>query len=289
MKIRKAVITAAGLGTRLLPLTKEIPKEMAPLFAPGTGGITVKPTIHIIFETLYQAGIRNFSIIVGRGKRVLEDYFTPDNLYMELLRMKGSIERGSELEKFYKMILDSKIFFINQPYPRGFGDAVLQAEAFVSNEPFILHAGDDIVLSKHQDHIARLIDVFNRYDADAVLLLEEIDDPRSYGVVKGAEIEPLILRVEDIVEKPAHPPSNLAVVAVYVFKPSIFDYLKQVKPNKHGEIGLTEAIKLMILDNKDVYAVKLRDDEVRLDVGTPERYWNALVKSYEWATKYGKA
>jgi len=119
MKIRKAVITAAGLGTRLLPLTKEIPKEMMPLFAPGMEGVTVKPTIHIIFETLYQAGIRNFSIIIGRGKRVLEDYFTPDNLYMELLRMKGSDKRGSELEKFYKMILDSKVFFINQPRPRG--------------------------------------------------------------------------------------------------------------------------------------------------------------------------
>jgi len=285
MSIEKAVITAGGLGTRLLPVSKEIPKEMLPLFSLSDGTIALKPVIHIIFENLFSIGIREFCVVVGRGKRVLEDYFTPDINFIDLLQSKGLSNRAENLRKFYSMVLQSRIFFVNQPTPRGFGDAVLHAEPFVGDKHFLLHAGDDVVLSHDCDHLKRLIRVFREFDADAVLLVEEVEDPRAYGVVMGKAVDDYgnVLKLIDIVEKPEKPPSNLAVVAVYVFKPKIFNYIKRVEPDSSGEIQLTYAIKLIIDDGCDVYGVKLRPGEKRLDVGTPQSYWKALYESYQWA------
>jgi len=283
----KAVITAAGLGTRLLPATKEMPKEMLPLFTLSSVGlITLKPVIQIVFESLYNAGIRDFCFVVGRGKRVLEDYFTPDYSFDKLLRTRGLVNKAEELLEFYKAIESSRIFFVNQPEPKGFGDAVLRAKAFVSNEPFILHAGDDVVLSENSSHVQKLINVFNKYLADSVFLVEEIEDPRQYGVIIGKTVNNHdIVKVLDIVEKPRRPPSNLAVIAIYMFKPKIFNYLEEVKPDEKGEIQLTTAIKMLVDNGGEVYAVKLKPDERRLDVGTPNNYWKALYESYQWALR----
>jgi len=285
--VRKAVITAAGLGTRLLPFTKEFPKEALPLFAPSNSGLGLKPIIQIIFESLWRAGFRDFCIIVGRGKRAIEDYFTPDFGFTSQLRARGLGWRASSLEDFYRMVLESRIFFVNQPEPKGFGDAVLYAEPFVDSEPFLLHAGDDIVLSNDQSHVKRLIDAFTALSADAVMLVEEVEDPRDYGVVVGEPVEELegVLRVVDVVEKPEKPPSKLAVVAIYIFKPVIFGYIRKVAENSVGEVQLTDAIKFMVLDGLKVYAVKLYNNERRLDVGTPEKYWKALVESYEYTKR----
>jgi len=286
--IRKAVITAAGLGTRLLPFTKEFPKEMLPLFAPFSGGLGLKPVIQIIFESLWAAGFRDFCVVVGRGKRVIEDYFTPDFNFTSQLRAKGLGWRASPLEDFYRMVLESRILFVNQPEPRGFGDAVLYAEPFVGSEAFLLHAGDDVVLSDDQSHLRRLVDTFTALGADAAMLVEEVEDPRDYGVVVGEPIEGFegVLRVVDIVEKPERPPSRLAVVAIYVFKPVVFSYIRRVAGGGAGEVQLTDAVRLMVLDGLKVYAVKLRSCERRLDVGTPEKYWRALVESYEYAKRF---
>ena len=286
MVIRKAVITAAGLGTRLLPTTKEIPKEMLPLFSFNNDSeLGLKPIIHMIFEGLFEVGIKEFCFIVGRGKRVLEDYFTPDANFVNLLNNRGLGVRVKELQRFYSMITKSKIFFINQSEPRGFGDAVLHAEPFVGSEPFILHAGDDVVLSFNNDHIRRLVNVFKEYNADAVVLMEEVEDPRAYGVALGKAVDDYgnILRLTDVVEKPKKPPSNIAVIAIYVFKPKIFDYIRRVNPDDKGEIQLTNAVKLMIEDNGKVFGVRLKPGEKRLDVGTPRTYWRALYESYQWA------
>ena len=285
MGVKKAVITAGGLGTRLLPVSKEIPKEMLPLFSLSNGVIGLKPIVHMVFENLFSVGVREFCFIVGRGKRVLEDYFTPDVGFVDLLQSKGLGGRVECLKKFYSMVFESKIFFINQPVPKGFGDAVLHAEPFVGDESFLLHAGDDVVLSRNCDHFRRLVGVFEEYDADATVLIEEVEDPRAYGVALGKAVDNYgnVLRLIDIVEKPEKPPSNIAVIAIYVFKPKIFNYIRMVEPDSRGEIQLTHAVKLMIDDGGEVYGVKLRPGEKRLDVGTPRTYWSALYESYHWA------
>lgn len=285
--IRKAVITAAGLGTRLLPLTKEVPKEMLPLFIYTLNGISFKPVIQIVFESLHSFGVHEFCFIVGRGKRVIEDYFTPDKSFLDLLNSRDLGYRAKVLKEFYKLIKNAKIFFVNQPEPRGFGDAVLYAEPFVASEPFILHAGDDVVISRGNDHLNRLIKVFQEYNADCVILAEEVEDPKAYGVITGKAVDDLghILRVLDIVEKPKKPPSNIATIAIYIFKPIIFDFLRRVEPDNTGEIQLTNAIRLMVKDGYRVFAVKLYPHEKRLDVGNPEKYWYALKCSYEYAIK----
>ncbi|RLE89434.1 MAG: hypothetical protein DRN04_16330, partial [Thermoprotei archaeon] len=201
MGVKKAVITAGGLGTRLLPVSKEVPKEMLPLFSLSNGIIGLKPIVHIVFECLFSVGIREFCFIVGRSKRVLEDYFTPDVGFVDLLQGRGLGDRAECLKEFYSMVFRSKMFFINQPYPRGFGDAVLHAEPFVGIEPFILHAGDDVVLSRNCDHFKRLIKVFEEYNADATVLLEEVEDPRAYGVALGKAVDNYgnVLKLTDIV------------------------------------------------------------------------------------------
>ena len=284
MMVRKAVITAGGLGTRLLPATKETPKEMLPIFAFNQSeGIYLKPVVQVVFESLYEIGFRDFCFVVGRGKRAVEDHFTPDYQFVHLLEEKGLKYQVDELNRFYRMIVDSKILFVNQPDPKGFGDAVLRAESFVGPEPFLVHAGDDLILSNNGRHLRRLLKTFNKNNADIVFLVEEVRDPRQYGVVKAEFVEKGVLHVLDIVEKPREPPSNLAVVAIYAFKPSIFDKLKKTKPDKKGEIQLTDAIKAAIDNGEKVLAVKLHKDEKRLDVGNPRRYWDALRESYEWA------
>ena len=284
MTVRKAVITAGGLGTRLLPATKETPKEMLPIFAFNQSkGVYPKPVVQVVFESLYEVGFRDFCFVVGRGKRAVEDHFTPDYQFIHLLERKGLKYQVEELNRFYHMIVNSKILFVNQPEPRGFGDAVLRAESFVSSEPFLVHAGDDLILSDNSSHLRRLLKTFNKNNADIVFLVEEVENSRQYGVVKAEFVEKGVLHVSDIVEKPQEPPSNLAVVAIYVFKPSIFDKLKKTKPDKKGEIQLTDAIKAAIDSGERVFAVKLHKDEKRLDVGNPRRYWDALRESYEWA------
>ena len=284
MTVRKAVITAGGLGTRLLPATKETPKEMLPLFTFNESeGVHLKPVVQVVFESLYEVGFRDFCFVVGRSKRAVEDHFTPDYQFVHLLEEKGLKCQVEELNRFYRMIVNSKILFVNQPEPRGFGDAVLRAESFVGSEAFLVHAGDDLILSNNGGHLRRLLKAFDKNNADVVFLVEEVENPRQYGVVKAEFMEEGILRVLDIVEKPREPPSNLAVVAIYVFKPSIFDKLRKTEPDKKGEIQLTDAIKAAIDSGEKVLAVKLCENEKRLDVGNPRRYWNALRESYEWA------
>ena len=284
MTVRKAVITAGGLGTRLLPATKETPKEMLPLFTFNESeGVYLKPVVQVVFESLYEVGFRDFCFVVGRSKRAVEDHFTPDYQFVHLLEEKGLKCQVEELNRFYRMIVNSKILFVNQPEPRGFGDAVLRAESFVGSEPFLVHAGDDLILSNNGGHLKRLLKAFDENNADVMFLVEEVENPRQYGVVKAEFMEEGILHVLDIVEKPRKPPSNLAVVAIYVFKPSIFDKLRKTEPDKKGEVQLTDAIKAAIDSGEKVLAVKLHEDEKRLDVGNPRRYWDALCESYEWA------
>lgn len=280
-RVRKAVITAAGLGTRLLPLTKEVPKEMLPIFVKGFHGeLLLKPLTQVIFEQLYSVGIREFFIIVGRGKRAIEDYFTPDQGFIELLRNKDKNDYADEMERFYKMIYESVVVFLNQPEPKGFGDAVLKAKGLI-DETFLVHAGDTYIASKNLEHLVRLIDVHSRYSCSATLLVMEVEDPRPYGVVGGRSVEEDVWMVERIEEKPDKPWSNIAILPVYVFESEIFNCLETIPPGKGGEFQLTDGIGCLVKKGRRVMAVKLPKHIHRLDIGSPNTFWEALEVSYK--------
>jgi len=275
------VIPAAGLGTRLLPVTKEQPKEMLPLFANGADGRgCLKPVLQLIFEELYDAGIREFCFVIGKGKRAIEDHFTPDLDYLELLKGYGKAELASDLEEFYSRLRDSVMVWINQPEPKGFGDAVSKSRPFVEDEEFVVHAGDTHILSPGGRHFKRLMDAYARLGAEAVFTAQRIRDPRNYGVVEEFEAMDGIHLVRRVVEKPESPRSDLAVMPIYVFKSSIFAAISKAGPGLRDEIWLTDAIQHLVDEGKPIYAVEMEADEIRLDVGDPEAYWAALQGSY---------
>ena len=272
-RIRKAVITAAGSGTRLLPFSKETPKEMLPYCARAKDGrLILKPILQVVYESLHGHGCREFCFVVGRGKRSIEDYFLVDN--------SAKYSANDDLQDFYKRIRSSRIAYVQQPLPRGFGDAVLQAKLFSERNNFVLHAGDDVILSPSNGHMRRLEDAFFSCDADIALLVDSVENPEQYGVVEGRDIGNGCIRVESIEEKPRRPKTNLAVIATYIFKPSIFSELENIKPDKSDEIQLTDAIKSLIVKGKCI-AVKLEKGERRIDVGTPESYVACIKDSFE--------
>lgn len=280
--IRKVVIPAAGLGTRLFPATKEQPKEMLPIFSTtSNGSLSVKPLLQLVFEQLYDSGLREFCYVVGREKRSIEDHFTPDSNSINMLEGMGKNGQATNLEGFYQKLRTSTVMWVNQPEPKGFGNAVLMAQPFVQNERFLVHAGDSCILSKNMDHIKLLLDAYKRLNADVAFIVLEIENPRQYGIIEGEEAEPGIYKVKTAIEKPEKPPTNLAIMAMYVFRPIIFKALEQTQPGRGGEIQLTDAIQRLIDGGLNVYAVKLENDYKNLDIGNPERYWDALSLSYE--------
>ncbi|AWR93951.1 sugar phosphate nucleotidyltransferase [Acidianus brierleyi] len=247
-----AVITAAGLGTRMLPASKEIPKEMFPI--PFQGNF--KPVIQIIFEQLFDSGIRDFVIVVGKGKRVIEDHFTPDYDFISYLEDKGKTKQAEDLRSFYQKIEGSNIAFVNQSEPRGFGDAVLRAEPFVE-EDFILVAADTILGKIPLEKMK-----INSF------LTTEVEDPRPYGVVV-VEGE----KVLDVEEKPAYPKSNLIIVPYYHFNEEIFPALREIK--WEGELQLTDGIKYLMRKGREFRAIKVNDV---YDLGNVENYITSLRK-----------
>jgi len=275
--IGKVVVPAAGLGTRLLPATKEQPKEMLPFFTRRLDGqLCLKPMLQLVFEELYEAEFREFCFIVGRGKRSIEDHFTIDNAFLDYLRAKNEFSARSELEGFYEKIQRSSIVFVNQPVAAGFGDAVYHAKPFTGDVPFMVHAGDDLIVSKNNEHLNSLISTFEEYNADVALYVERVRNPTKYGVVVGKRISKKIIKVGDILEKPSSPPSNIAAVGVYVFNGKIFRAIEKTEPDKNNEIQLTDAIRQLINEGNDVYAIELSRDQRRIDMGTPASYWSAL-------------
>ncbi|KXB03850.1 hypothetical protein AKJ45_00325 [candidate division MSBL1 archaeon SCGC-AAA261F19] len=283
----KAILPAAGLGTRLLPATKEQPKEMLSLFCKGENDqLCVKPLLQLVFEQLHDAGFEEFCFVVGRGKRSIEDHFTPDNDYVELMHDQGKDQLGKELWSFYEKVKNSKIVWVNQPEPRGFGDAVLKARNYADDDRILVHAGDTYIISHDNSHLDLMVRVHEDLNSEATLLLQEVEDPRMYGVVEaeGTE-EDGVYEVKNAIEKPDEPPTNLAVMPVYIFEPSIFDVLERTPPGKGDEIQLTDGFVKLIEEGKNVNAVKLEPDEIRWDIGTAETYWEALKASYRFVEK----
>lgn len=277
----KAVITAAGIGTRMLPATKEVPKEMLPVVIYKNGKASLRPTLQVIFESLYDVGIRDFCFVVNRFKRVIENHFSPDYEFIKFLQEKGKGDEAKDLIEFYNKVKNSTIVYVNQYEPFGFGHAVLITESFVGSDSFIVHAGDDYILSKDNNHLKKLLKTYEEYKANVVLLLEEIDDPRKYGVVSGNFVDEGIIEISNIVEKPKEPPSNLAIIAIYIFNSLIFEALRKVGFDPSGEIPLSIAIDYVAKKYGSVYGVKLDPGESRIDVGNPLTYIHGLFKLYK--------
>ena len=272
--IKKIVIPAAGLGTRLLPITKEIPKEMMPLFLQDKEGeMSVKPLIQIIYEKFFHFGLREYCIIVGRQKRIIEDHFTSDQEFSKKFR-KNSKYR-IDLEKFYFMLNRTKLFWINQQEPNGFGDAVWYAESFVGNDDFLVSAGDTL-LPKGDKIIKKLMNAKLKGKNDAILLLKEVPDPRRFGVavINQTKNKDIITNVE---EKPKNPKSNLSIVALYRFGPSIFKALNDIRSGQK-ELQLTDAIQKLIDWGGNVSAIHLNENDRVIDIGTADSYLETITK-----------
>jgi UTP--glucose-1-phosphate uridylyltransferase len=244
-RIRKAVIPAAGYGTRFLPVTKAIPKEMIP--------IVDKPVIQYIVEEALQSGIEEILIITGHGKRAIEDHFDT-NIDLELqLRQQGK----DQLLHLVQDISSINIHYIRQKHMRGLGDAIRCAESFIDNEPFAVLLGDDVVYNPEQPALKQMMDAFSRLGA-TMLGCQEVPQElvSRYGIVQGQPTDDdRVVKLINMVEKPAvdEAPSRLAALGRYILTPDIFEILRRVQPGKGGEIQLTDALRLMA-DREAVYA-----------------------------------
>lgn len=282
--IDKAVIAAAGLGTRLLPATKEQPKEMLPVYSRSRNGqACLEPVLQLIFEQLYDVGLREFCMVIGRGKRAIEDHFTQDYSFAGELRNSNRLSAAEDLEAFYRRLDDSVISWVTQPEPKGFGDAVLRARRAVGDSDFVVHAGDAYIVSTGNSYFRRLTTIFERGESSGVLLIHELSDPRQKGVAEVRSLGTDCYEVLSVEEKPEKPKTRLGIEPVYIFRPDLFQALDRTKPGKGGEIQVTDAVQLMIAEGAKVHATMLLEDEVRLDVGDAESYWEALSISYKLA------
>ena len=269
----KVVITAAGKGTRLLPFTKEMPKEMMPIFSQAfTKNRVVTPLLQYIYEQLYSMNFKDYCFIVGREKRSIEDHFTPHETYLK--QLTGDYKKI--VTKFYQKLENSHLVWINQNKPLGFGDAVKRAERYVGKEDFIVHAGDVAILSNTKHPIARLIETSKKnQDVKAILLCKEVKDFQRYGVPTVTKISSNLFSVNEVIEKPQKPKSNLGILPLYYFKSDIFSSLKKIKLGKGKEFQLTDAIQDLIDKKEKVLAISLNNKEEEVDVGNVNSYKNA--------------
>ena len=277
----KVVITAAGKGTRLLPFTKEMPKEMMPIFSQiFTKNRVVLPLLQYIYEQLYSMNFRDYCFVVGREKRSIEDHFTPHETYLK--ELTGDYKKF--IADFYKKLENSHLVWINQNRPLGFGDAVKRAERYVGKEDFIVHAGDVTILSKSKHPITRLIDIAKKYpDAKAILLCKKIKDSKKYGVPTVEKISNDLFKVKEVIEKPDKPKSNFGILPLYYFRSDIFSSLKKIKKGKGSEYQLTDAIQDLIKEKQKVLAITLNKNEDEIDVGTVESYRNSQEITFKKA------
>jgi UTP--glucose-1-phosphate uridylyltransferase len=266
MKVRKAIIPAAGLGTRFLPATKAQPKEMLP--------IVDKPTIQYIVEEAIASGIEQILIITGRGKRAIEDHFDRSLELEEELRRKGQEELLAQVVDIGSLV---DIHYIRQKEPRGLGHAIYCAKAFIGDEPFAVLLGDDIVDSE-KPCLRQLMDIFEEYHT-TVLGVQRVpwEDVSKYGIVAGKEIDEHIFKIKDMIEKPdrEETTSNLAILGRYIIRPSIFDYLENAVPGKGGEIQLTDALHHQ-MESEAMYAFEFEGR--RYDVGNKLGFLQATVE-----------
>ncbi len=267
-RIRKAVIPAAGFGTRFLPETKAMPKEMLP--------IVDKPTIQYIVEEIRASGIEQILIISGHAKRAIEDHFDSSPELEEHLYESGKMDLLKEVRK----VASVKIHYTRQQYMRGLGDAILCAKEFMDGEPFGVILGDDVVYNGNgEPALKQLMDQYEKTGGTVIgCQIVPKEQVSSYGIVDGeATADPNLVRVRDMVEKPAveEAPSQFAALGRYVITPDVFEVLEQTKPGKGGEIQLTDALRVMAHHQK-VFAYNFTGK--RYDTGNKLGYLKATVE-----------
>jgi UTP--glucose-1-phosphate uridylyltransferase len=274
-RIRKAVIPVAGVGTRLLPATKSQAKEMLP--------VGRKPAVQYIVEEMAACQVDRILLVTGANKTSIEDHFDYDEELVRRLRVTGKEELLAQV------LFDSlrvQIHYTRQPMQLGLGDAVAHGEVFTGEEPFVVALGDSIVTAgrARQHPLSRLVAAFESSPGcDGVIVFENIDRAQSgnYGIAQVAgrfrPEEPF--RLEDIVEKPrpSEAPSTYAVAGRYVFTPSLYAYLKRIRPGYGEELQLTDAIRLLIRDGGQVLGILMTNGERRFDIGNYESYWKAFL------------
>lgn len=262
MRIRKAVIPAAGLGTRVLPATKAIPKEMLPL--------ADKPTIQYIIEEAVASGIEHVIIVTSRTKRAIEDHFDESPELSAALERKGDFKKLEMLERIENMV---QLSFTRQPAPRGLGHAILMAKDLVGDEPFGVLLGDDLVVNDEHPCLGQLMDVHERFGGCVIAAMRVPREQISrYGNVDlGENVSPGTYRIRDLVEKPKpeEAPSNLAVIGRYILTPDVFTALEVTQPGSGGEIQLTDGIRAL-LRRQPVFAHEF--EGTRFDTGDPVSY-----------------
>ncbi len=267
MKVRKAVIPAAGLGTRFLPATKAMPKEMLP--------IVDKPTIQYIIEEAIASGIEEILIITGRSKRSIEDHFDK-SVELELeLKEKGKEDLLEMVQDISNLV---NINYVRQKEPKGLGHAILCAKTFIGNEPFAVLLGDDIVYNNENPALKQLIDIYDEKQG-SVLGVQSVkqEDVDKYGIVSGSKIGSRLYTVDDLIEKPSieEAPTNVAILGRYIISPAIFPILEQTQKGSGGEIQLTDALKTLA-KQESMYAYDFEGK--RYDVGNKLGFLEANVE-----------
>jgi UTP--glucose-1-phosphate uridylyltransferase len=282
--ITKAIVPAAGLGTRLLPATKSQPKEMLP--------VGRKPILQFVVEELLAADINQLLIITGRRKRTIEDHFDSDPQLISAIKHAGNNDRLAELTFIEGK---SRLYYTRQSTPKGLGHAVSLGADFVDNEHFVVALGDSLIAAEEPaDSIRAMIDAHIDLKAAATIAVENVssEDTSHYGIVDVNDVDPSPgnpLKMIGVVEKPQPntAPSTLAIAARYVFAPSIFEALERTSPDMGGEIQLTDAIQIMIQMGHPVYAWMLPEGYQRYDVGNFESYFRAFIDFALADERYG--
>lgn len=253
--VRKAVIPAAGFGTRFLPATKAQPKEMLPVID--------TPVIQYVVEEIVKSGIKEILIITGRGKRAIEDHFDRSTELEEMLKEKGKNDAFVKMREIAEL---ADIHYIRQQEQRGLGDAIHCAKSFTNGEPFVVLLGDTI-MQADVPVTKQLINFYNKYQS-SIIAVEQV--PREkisrYGIVGGKEVEPGVLELDTLVEKPQpeEAPSSFGVTGRYLLTPAIFEMIEKTSPGKGGEIQITDALKLLLQKEK-IYAANVKGK--RYDIG----------------------
>lgn len=263
MKVRKAVFPAAGLGTRFLPATKAIPKEMLPLVD--------KPLIQYTVEEAKQSGIEEIILVTGMGKGAIEDHFDTSVELEQFLKAKGKKKELAEIREITRSV---HYAYTRQKEPKGLGDAVGTAKLLVGDEPFAVILGDDIIDAR-VPATKQLLRVYEKYRSP-VIAVQRVPKSQAhlYGIVSGKKVGAGTWEVESVVEKPKNPPSTLAIIGRYIFTPDIFGAIESTKPGRGGEIQLTDSIRLL-MKKRPVYALEFEGD--RYDAGDKAGFLKANV------------